>query len=66
MSCWSSLRLCELGIFIPSLPRKLTQSKDVTPGVPVVVQWLPNPTRNQEVVGLIPGLSQWVEDLVLP
>ena len=25
-----------------------------------------NPIRNHEVVGLIPGLSQWVEDLVLP
>ena len=25
-----------------------------------------NPTRNHEVVGLIPGLVQWVKDLVLP
>ena len=25
-----------------------------------------NPTRNHEVVGLIPGLAQWVKDLVLP
>ena len=25
-------------------------------GVPVVVQWLTNPTRNHEVAGLIPGL----------
>ena len=25
-----------------------------------------NPTRNDEVVGLIPGLAQWVKDLVLP
>jgi len=24
-------------------------------GVPVVVQWLMNPTRNLEVAGLIPG-----------
>ena len=35
-------------------------------GVPVVVQWLTNPTRNHEVAGLIAGLTQWVEDLVLP
>ena len=35
-------------------------------GVPVVAQWLTNPTRNHEVVGSIPGLAQWVEDLVLP
>jgi len=24
-----------------------------------------NPTRNHEVVGSIPGLAQWVEDLTL-
>ena len=24
-----------------------------------------NPTRNHEVVGLIPGLAQWVKDLAL-
>ena len=31
-------------------------------GVPVVVQWLMNPTRYREVAGLIPGLAQWVKD----
>ena len=35
-------------------------------GVPVVVQWLTNPTRNHEVVGSIPALAQWVNDPVLP
>ena len=34
-------------------------------GVPVMSQWLMNPTRNHEVVGSIPGLNQWVKDLAL-
>ena len=35
-------------------------------GVPVVVQWLTNVTRNHEVVGWIPGLAQWAKKSVLP
>jgi len=34
-------------------------------GVPVVAQWLTIPTRNHEVVGSIPVLAQWVNDLAL-
>jgi len=36
------------------------------PGVPVVAQWLTNPTRNHEVAGSVPALAQWVNDLALP
>ena len=34
-------------------------------GVPIVAQWLTNPTRNHEVTGSIPGLAPWVKDPAL-
>ena len=35
-------------------------------GVTIVAQQVKNPTSMHEDVGLIPGLSQWVKDPVLP
>ena len=32
--------------------------KDQFLGIPVVAQWLTNPTRNHEIAGSIPGLAQ--------
>ena len=53
MQCWLILRL-RLGLRL------------WLRGVPIVAQWLTNPTRNHEVGGSIPGLTQQVKDLALP
>ena len=39
---------------------------NLSQGVPVVAQWLTNPTRNNEVAGSVPALAQWVNDPALP
>ena len=42
------------------------KSKIVLPGVPIMVEWLMNLTRNHEVAGSVPGLAQWFKDPALP
>ena len=56
-------------LIIPKSPLnnyRIVYNKSVIRGVPVVAQWLMNPTRNHEVAGSIPALAQWVNDPVLP
>ena len=40
--------------------------ENIRRGDPLVVQWLTNLTRSQEVAGSILGLTQWVKNLALP
>ena len=40
--------------------------ENLSGGVPVVAQWLTNPTGNHEVAGLAPTLAQWVNNPALP
>ena len=47
------------------MARQLTVTTEWKRGVPVVAQWLTNPTRNHEVEGLVSALAQWVNDPAL-
>ena len=53
-------------LFFSSLKYQYAIFKKFLLGVPGMVQWLTNPTRNHEVAGSIPGLAQWVNDPALP
>uniref|UniRef100_A0A8C3W3L4 Reverse transcriptase zinc-binding domain-containing protein n=1 Tax=Catagonus wagneri TaxID=51154 RepID=A0A8C3W3L4_9CETA len=69
---WRFLRKLKIELpFDPAIPLlgiypAETMTRKHTCGVPVVAQWLTNPTRNHEVAGSIPALAQWVNDPALP
>ena len=44
----------------------ISVQKTIWRGVPVMVQWLTNPTRNHEFAGSVPALAQWVNNPALP
>ena len=43
----------------------ISQTQKDEEEVPVVAQWLTNPTGSHGVVGSVPALAQWVDDPVL-
>ena len=52
---------------ISSCPRKQGIAQRMSKmGIPTVAQQVKNSASVQEDVGSIPGLSQWVKDLLLP
>ena len=68
VSCQFSLQTQALwlGCVKEVRPHKEQCRKTSRLGVPVMAQWLTNPTGNHEVASSIPGLARWVRDPALP
>ena len=69
----SIIYLSMVGIYMPckatvldEITKSMSANRKEVQGVPVVAQWLTNPTRNHEVAGSVPALAQWVNDPALP